>query len=223
MPKLDNNIRYLQIAFNYNLRMAYRLLPEVTPSNRILIEAGTPFIKREGFRGIAAISQRWRGHVVADLKTADGAVDEVNLARQAGATAATVLGHSPVETLDLFIMRCNQLNMISMIDMLGVDDPLKVMRPLKIQPDVVVIHRGRDEESNSAKTIRYRHINRVRSKYNVLISVAGGVDLKEARSAVFNGANIVVANLVQPGDKWSGILTSEDIATVSRQFLETIS
>jgi len=121
--------------------------------------------------------------VVADLKTADGAVDEVNLARQAGATAATVLGHSPLETLDLFIMRCNQLNMISMIDMLGIDDPLKVMRPLKIQPDVVVIHRGRDEESNSAKTIRYRHINRVRSKYNYRW-LAGWISRKPAAQSL---------------------------------------
>jgi len=71
--------------------------------------------------------------------------------------------------------------------------------------------------------IRYRQINRIRSKYDVLISAAGGVDLREARSAIFNGANIVVANIVNPGDGWSGILTTEDIRAVSQEFLETIS
>ncbi len=68
----------------------------------------------------------------------------------------------------MFIERCKQYGIISMIDMLGVEDPpLKVLRPLYTQPDVVVIHRGRDEESNQATMIRYRHINRIRSKYDV--------------------------------------------------------
>ena len=220
---LDNNVRYLQIAFNHDLGMVQRILPRIIPSERILIEAGTPFIKREGFRGIMSIARMWRGHVIADLKTSDGAIGEVNMARQAGATGATVLGSSPIETLNLFIERCDQLNMISMIDMIGIDDPLTVLRPLKHPPSVVIIHRGRDEESNPAKMIRYRQINRVRTKYDVLISAAGGVDLKEARSAIFNGANIVVANLVLPNDGWTGILATEDIENVSRQFLETIS
>lgn len=220
---LDNNVRYLQISFNYDLGMVVSILPRIIPSPRILIEAGTPFIKREGARGIQTIARLWSGHIIADLKTADGALGEVDMARSAGATGATVLGNSPVETLDLFIKRCEELNMISMIDMLGVEDPLTVMRPLKKQPTVVIIHRGRDEEGNPAKMIRYRQINRVRSKYGVLISAAGGVDLKEARSAVFNGANIVVANLVRPGDGWNGIGVDEDIAVVSKQFLETIS
>jgi bifunctional enzyme Fae/Hps len=220
---LDNNVRYLQIAFNHGLDMVRQVLPRIIQSERILIEAGTPFIKREGFRGIMSIARSWNGHVIADLKTTDGAIGEVDMARQAGATGATVLGSSPVETLNLFIERCAQLNMISMIDMLGIDDPLVVMRPLRHQPSVVIIHRGRDEESNPAKMIRYRHINRVRSKYDVLISAAGGVDLKEARSAIFNGANIVVANIVLPDDGWTGILASDDITSVSRQFLETIS
>lgn len=223
MALLDNNVRYLQIAFNYSVNTVRLLLPRIVPDNRILIEAGTPYIKREGIRGIAVIARSWSGHVVADLKTTDGAIGEVDLARMSGATAATVYGNSPVETLDLFIERCAQLNMISMIDMLGVEEPLDVMRPLSKPPDVVVIHRGRDEESNRSKMIRYRHINRIRSKYDVLISAAGGVDLKEARSAIFNGANIVVANLVNPEDGWNGILTTDDIHAVSQKFLETIS
>ena len=67
-----------------------------------------------------------------------------------------------------------------------------------------------------------RHINRVRSKFDVLISAAGGVDLKEARSAIFNGANIVVANLVRPDDPWTGISTESDVAEMAQQFLATI-
>jgi 3-keto-L-gulonate-6-phosphate decarboxylase len=86
-----------------------------------------------------------------------------------------------------------------------------------------VIHRGRDEENTRGKMIRYRQINRIRSKYDVLISAAGGVDLREARSAIFNGANIVVANIVRPEDGWTGIRTTDDISAIAKQFLETIS
>jgi bifunctional enzyme Fae/Hps len=230
VPKLDDKIRYLQIAFNYDVELVKRVLPDVAShvlslprgNERIFIEAGTPYIKREGVDGIRAIRRRWPGHVIADLKTADGALGEVNMAREGGATAATVLGSSPSEALDLFIARCDALNMISMIDMLGEHDPLRVLMRLKMPPDVVVLHRGRDEEGTRGKLIQYRHVNRVRSKFNVLISAAGGVDIKEARSAIFNGANIVVVNLVRPGDLWTGIPTDSDVGSMAREFLDTI-
>jgi len=227
---LNDKVRYLQIAFNYDQRLVRRVLPGVVSDvlslprgqERILIEAGTPYIKREGVDGIRAIRRHWPGHVVADLKTVDGALDEVAMARQGGATAATVLGGSPSETLDLFIKRCHDLEMISMIDMLGVRDPLRVLMRLKKPPDVVVLHRGRDEEGTRGKLIQYRHVNRVRSKFNVLISAAGGVDIKEARSAIFNGASIVVVNLVRPDDPWTGISTEADVGAMAQEFLATI-
>jgi bifunctional enzyme Fae/Hps len=219
---LDRKIRYLQIAFNYDTALAVRILPSIVASDRILIEAGTPFIKREGMGGVRAIRRLWRGHLVADMKITDGAADEVGMAQNAGATAITALGDAPTETLNLFVDRCDQLGMTSMIDMLGVKDPLKVLMRLRRPPQVVVLHRGRDEENTRGKVIQYRHVNRVLSKFDVLISAAGGVDIKEARSAIFNGANIVVVNLVRPDDQWTGIATNEDVGTMARQFLTTI-
>ncbi len=220
--KLEHKNRYLQIAFNYDDRMVRQILPTIAYSDRILIEAGTPYLKREGMDGIRMIRRFWRGHVVADIKTVDGALGEVDMVQSAGATAATVLGNSPTETLDLFIDRCDRLGLISMIDMLGVKDPLKVMMSLTKPPDVMVLHKGRDEESTRGKLIQYRHVNRVRSKFDVLISAAGGVGIKEARSAIFNGANIVVANLVHPSDPWKGISTSSDVGAMAQEFLTTI-
>jgi 3-keto-L-gulonate-6-phosphate decarboxylase len=219
---LDQNTRYLQIAFNYDIQMVRKILPTIQNSPRIMIEAGTPFIKNEGTAGIAAIHRLWRGHIVADLKTLDGAYSEVHMAQLAGATSATTLGSAPVETLDIFVSTCARLGVDSMIDMLGVDDPLKVVMKLKMPPNVVILHRGRDEESTRGKVIQYRHVNRIRSKFDVIISAAGGVDLKEARSAIFNGANIVVVNLVRPGDPWEGISTDSDVGEMAHHFLETI-
>jgi bifunctional enzyme Fae/Hps len=219
---LEHKKRYLQIAFNSNISQVRRILPSIPFNERILIEAGTPFIKREGTKGISAIASIWRGGIVADLKTLDGAVDEVNFVQTAGATAATVLGSAPTETLNLFIETCESLNMDSMIDMLGVKEPLKVLLKLKKPPSVVVLHKGRDEEGTRGKVIEYKHINKVRSKYDVLISAAGGVDLAQARSAIFNGADIVVANIVSPEDPWIGISSEEDVAGMANRFLATI-
>lgn len=222
IKKLEHKTRYLQIAFNYDDRMVRQILPSIAYSGRILIEAGTPYLKREGMNGIRVIRRMWRGQIVADIKTVDGALNEVDMVHAAGATAATVLGNSPVETLNLFIDRCSKLGLISMIDMLGVKDPLKVMMKLTKAPDVMVLHKGRDEENTRGKLIQFRHVNRVRSKFDVLISAAGGVGIKEARSAIFNGANIVVANLVQQGDPWKGISTASNVAAIAQEFLETI-
>ena len=223
MPMLNNNSRYLQLAFNNDLGTALSVIPKVVKDPRIMLEAGTPFIKREGMRGVRGIAQFAPGITVADMKVADGALGEVQMAAEAGAGAITVLGSSPVETLRLFIDACAQYGVLSMIDMIGVEDPMHVMRPLYRPPDVVVIHRGRDEESNWEKMIRYRHISRIRSKYNSLISAAGGVDLKEARSAIFNGANIVVVNVVKPNEPWNGIRTTDDIHRLTQEFLDTIA
>lgn len=219
---LEQKKRYLQIAFNDDLSSAERILLTIPESDRILIEAGTPFIKREGFEGIRRIAELWQGEIVADLKTTDGAIEEVELAHTAGATAATVFGSAPTETINLFIQRCRELKMASMIDMINVDEPLKILLKLKQQPDVVVLHKGRDEETTRGKIIQYKHVNKIRSKYDILISAAGGIDLKEARSAIFNGANIVIVNIVTKDDVCTGIMSDANVREIAQEFLKTI-
>jgi len=219
---LNPRQRYLKLAFNYDADLVRKIVPGLDPSDRILIEAGTPFLKREGMAGLRLIRKHWEGLLVADLKTIDGAKAEVAMAARAGASAATALGSSPAEALDFFVDTCAASNLASMIDMLGVRDPLDTLMRMRRPPDVVVLHRGRDEEGTRGKVIQYRHVNRIRSKFDVMISAAGGVDLREARSAIFNGANIVVVNMVRPGDPWEGISTEEDIPAIARTFLETI-
>lgn len=106
--------------------------------------------------------------------------------------------------------------------MLGVEDPLKCVMKLNSPPDVVVLHKGRDEEGTRGKMIKYRHITRIKSKFNIMIAAAGGIDLGGARSAIFNGAQIVVANIVNPEDPWIGISSADDVRKIAEQFLTTI-
>jgi len=222
MFALDPKKKYFQIAFNYDIGMAERIIPSLPYDDRIILEAGTPFIKRYGAFGIKKIKSLWPGIVVADIKTVDGAVQEVDEAYFAGASAATVIGHASKETIDLFIARCEELGMDSMIDLLNIDKVMRVLWHLKKPPSVAVIHRGRDEESRFGALIKYKQVSKIKGKYDIMISAAGGVDLREARSAMFNGANIVVANIVNPGDPWAGIPSNTNIAEMAEKFLQML-
>ncbi|MCE7741444.1 MAG: hypothetical protein GOP50_03210 [Candidatus Heimdallarchaeota archaeon] len=202
---LDTIKRYVQIAFNGSAQQVRRVLPQIKYDPRIIIEAGTPYIKRTGMAGVSLIRRMWRGLVVADIKVTDGAVKEVMFSAAAGANAATVMGSAPVETLDYFVTYCKNHNIYSMIDMLGVDNPLRKMLPMKSKPDVIVIHKGRDEESNKRTLIRYKDIAKIRSKYSSLVSVAGGLDYLHVRKAYFNGADIAILNVTEPDDPNVGI------------------
>ena len=97
---LDHRTRYLQIAFNYDIDLVKRVLPSIPTSNRILIEAGTPFIKLEGQDGIKAIRDRWDDQIVADLDY-DGVPDWLvrdGTNRKSRRTAIISNSHKPMSS-----------------------------------------------------------------------------------------------------------------------------
>lgn len=199
---LSKKKKYLQIALNSTEGEARSIIYQLPKNERIIIEAGTPLIKRYGISIISKLSSWWLEgfnvsqpphYVVADLKTMDRGETEVIMAKEAGASAAIVLGQAPIETINCFIETCKKLGMDSMIDMMNVDYPNNILRKLKRPPDVVILHRGVDEEKfNKDKPIPYIQINKILSAYDIMISIAGGDTIREVQRAVFNGANIVV-------------------------------
>jgi bifunctional enzyme Fae/Hps len=201
-PKLSSRKKYLQIALNSTLSEASSIIQDLPLSDRILVEAGTPLIKEYGEDGIRKIVTWYSDHlsgsgiapyVVADLKTMDRAETEVGMASRAGASAAIALGQAPVETLNAFIATCESLGMDAMIDMMNVEYPLHVLRQLKKQPPVVILHRGVDEEKfNKEKQIPLHEIRRIKGSYDILISIAGGDTPREVQRSIFNDADIVV-------------------------------
>jgi 3-keto-L-gulonate-6-phosphate decarboxylase len=269
--KLNPKKRYLQVALNNTLDEAYAIINDLPVSDRIIVEAGTPLIKRYGEVGIKQVvswyGQRIAGvsgvlefgaaqkrvklspvldffvsqmklqmaqeekseedvlrdivnqfflpktseekpqlksptkkkqepifpYVVADLKTMDRAEAEVQMAARAGASAAVALGTAPLETLNSFVEQCQTNGLDSMIDMMNIDFPLSVLLALKKVPDVVILHRGVDEEKfNKQKMIPLHEIRRIKGAYDIMISIAGGDTLREVQSSVFNDADIVV-------------------------------
>ncbi len=191
---LDRRTKYLQIALNSTLSEAAQIIRTLPQSERILLEAGTPLIKQYGIEAIRFIKTlRPQSYVVADLKAMDRGETEVILAREGGASGAVALGQAPIETINSFIESCSRYGLDSMIDMMNMEHPIKIMRKLKKQPNVVILHRGVDEEKfNRDKPVPHIQINKVRASYDVLIAIAGGDTIREVQRAVFNDANIVV-------------------------------
>lgn len=198
---LDRKKRYLQIALNSTPHEGEEIISELPSSDRILIEAGTPLIKTYGTEGIRRLKQAWQlkigyefnPYIVADTKCMDRGRTEVQIAQSGGASAATVLGNAPLETVNYFISACEESGLDSMIDMIGVEQPFKILRELKKMPTVVILHRGVDEGSfDKNKPIPYLQINKIRSSANTMISIAGGDTIREVQRAIFNDANIVV-------------------------------
>ncbi len=198
---LDRKKKYLQVALNSTMDEARSIIMRLPVSDRILIEAGTPLIKEYGTDAIRQLLVFWamrvgntfKPYIVADLKTMDRAEREVELAAASGASAAVCLGLAPVETVDSFIAECTEQGIDSMVDMMNVEHPIKLLRQYKKMPDVIILHRGVDEEKfNKSKPIPYIQIHKIRSSYSTLISLAGGDSIREVQRAIFNDANIVV-------------------------------
>lgn len=205
-PNLNPKKRYLQIALNSTLENARKIIENMPLSDKIILEAGTPLIKRYGEDGIRQIkfwhekrlksseqTRNFSSYIAADLKTMDRGDTEVKIAANAGAKAAIALGIAPIETLNTFIESCEARGIDAMIDMMNVEFPLSVLRQLKKVPPVVILHRGVDEERlNKEKMLPLHEIRRIKGNYNIMISIAGGDTLREVQSAIFNDADIVV-------------------------------
>ena len=214
---LDKKKKYLQVALNNTLEEANSILYRLPQSDRILLEAGTPFIKQYGIESIRFLkSLRPESYIVADLKTMDRGDTEAMFAKLAGASAAIALGLAPIETINVFVDSCKKLGLDSMVDMMNVDYPIKILRQLKKMPDVVLLHRGVDEENyNKSKPVPYIQINKIRASYDVMISIAGGDTIREVQRAIFNDANIVVV--------WKEFYKATDnTGIIAEEFLKVI-
>jgi len=220
---LNNRKKYLQIAFNRSLSEVKEMIFLLPPSNKILIEAGTPFIKNYGSDGISSLKNWWgkkigeQGYIIADLKAMDRGLREVQTVAKAGASAATCLGLAPIETINEFIKNCQSNGIDSMIDMMNVKFPFEVLQKLKKLPDVIVLHRGVDENNkNREKQLPHNQIRAIKGAYGkILISVAGGETTRDVIRTYFNDADIAVI--------WRSFYESpKNTAKLAQEFLKLI-
>lgn len=206
---------YLQISLDApELEKAKKVLAEVPGSDRIIIEVGTPLIKRYGTRVIGELRQSNKdAFMVADLKTLDVGKVEVDIAYEDTADAVVAAGLAPPETLDAFVHEAKRLGIYSVIDMLNVDNPVEKLESLKEFPEIVILHRGIDQETGRTSGLeRIQVIRKTFADKKFLIAVAGGIVPETAREALEQGADIVIVGRY--------VTQSKDIERAVREFLE---
>ena len=190
---------YLQIAIDItNMGAIKRVIEQIPRNDTVILEAGTPFIKEWGVRGIKELRKlRPEVFIVADLKTLDVGRVEVDLAYNQGADAVVVSGLSTKETINNVVYEAHRMGIYAYIDMMNVADPKGVLKGLREQPDVVILHRnvdtGRGKE-NQAEDVRWKLIKEIKSEVSdkILFAVAGGINPKTAKQALINGADILI-------------------------------
>jgi bifunctional enzyme Fae/Hps len=206
---------YLQISLDPpELEKAKKVISQLPGSDRLIIEVGTPLIKRYGTRVISELRQVAKdSFMVADLKTLDVGKVEADIAYEDTADAVVAAGLAPPETLDAFVHEAKRLGIYAVIDMLNVENILGKLQSLKEFPDIVILHRGIDQESG--RTCGLERIQMIRQAFpnkKFLIAVAGGIVPETAKEALEQGADILIVGRY--------VTQSKDIERAVRDFLE---
>jgi bifunctional enzyme Fae/Hps len=207
---------YLQIALdNPNLERAKEIVSHMPESDRIILEVGTPLLKKYGVKAVRELRDSAKEmFIVADLKTLDVGKVEVDLAFEETADAVVAAGLAAPEILDGFIYEAKRLGIYAVVDMMEVADPVQKLRSLKQLPDVVILHRPIDVEKAGVHH-RMELIKDLRQTFaheRLLIAIAGGIIPETAKEALEKGADIIIAGRY--------ITQSKDVKRAVREFLE---
>jgi bifunctional enzyme Fae/Hps len=186
---------YLQIALDVsNIETVKQILSQVPKNDSIILEAGTPLIKKRGVGVLKEIREIAPDYfLIADLKTMDVGKVEVDLAFDETADAVCCAGAASTSTIDDFIYEARRLGIYSFVDMMQVIDPVSKLRNLKSLPNGIILHRAIDDEKTSEP--KWEYIQEIREAFQenkILISVAGGIRPHTAKNAIDSGADILI-------------------------------
>jgi bifunctional enzyme Fae/Hps len=206
---------YLQIALdNPSLEGAKRVIKALPESDRIILEVGTPLLKKYGVKVIRELREVVKDvFIIADLKTLDVGKVEVDLAFEETADAVVAAGVAANETLNGFIYEAKKLGIYGVVDMMNIQHPVEKLKSLKDLPDVVILHRGIDAESG--KSLGLEHVKKIKHGFpdrKLLVAVAGGIIPETASIALKEGADIIIVGRY--------VTQSKDPKRAVREFLE---
>ncbi len=224
---------YIQVALDHPaLEHQMKVVKQLPKSDRILLEIGTPFLKKYGMESIKKIRELApQKFIVADLKTLDVGKLEVDFAFDATADAVVASGLASSSSLDKFILEAQRLGIYGFVDTMEVDDPIGKLSSLKQIPDVVILHRAIDVEQateaqspDAAQKARWALVPKIKELYKdrklasgrdrVLVAVAGGIEPKTAKYALGQGADILIVGRY--------IASSKDIKNAMRNFINLL-
>ena len=176
------------------------------------IEVGTSLIKEFGIASVSELRRAFPKHIiVADMKTFDNAVYEMELCFSAGANVATVMGAAPKATIAACKDVADRFGGQIMVDLLATDRA-KRDQLQDIQDVTWCYHVSKDEQELDGQTVRaieyYRH------PVGVQVAVAGGVTLDMIPSLKMEGVNVVVIG--------SAISKAANPSTAAKEFYDAI-
>ncbi|ATU08366.1 bifunctional 5,6,7,8-tetrahydromethanopterin hydro-lyase/3-hexulose-6-phosphate synthase [Methanohalophilus portucalensis] len=206
---------YLQVALdNPNLEAVLNVVRQLPKSDHLILEAGTPLIKRYGVDVITKLREvKPDAFIVADLKTLDTGNLEARMVADATADAIVVSALAPVPTLEKAISEAHKTGIYAVMDTLNHPDPMDVLEKLNELPDVVELHRAIDVEDTAYAWGSIEAIKELSPK--ILVAVAGGVRVHTIPDALKAGANILVVG--------RAITNSKDIRQSAEQFVEGLN
>jgi len=224
---------YLQVALDApDLEKQVKVIQKLPKSDRIILEVGTPFLKKYGMDAIKKIREvSVDKFIVADLKTLDVGKLEVDFSFDATADAVVCSGLASSSSIDKFLLEAHRLGIYGFVDTMEVSDPIAKMKSLKQIPDVVILHRAIDVEQDveaqspdAAQKARWALVPKIKAAFadqklasgrdRVLVAVAGGIEPESAKYALDMGADILIVGRF--------IASAKDVENAMRRLLNII-
>ncbi len=209
-----NKPPYLEVAFDIpDWRRVEGIIRALPNHEAVIIEAGTPLIKRYGVEVCQKIHQlKPESLVLADLKTMSSAKREAKMAADADADVASFAGVAPIETQEEFIEACREEGILALLDGINLHNPLDVLKRLKVKPDVVELHRAIDLELTDAAH-QWGNIPEIKKIIGGRpVAVAGGIRIPKVKEALSSKADILVVG--------RAITVAKDVYSATLAFLK---
>ena len=213
---------YLQVALDLdNLDAMERIINDLPDKERVLIEAGTPLVKKFGVGVVGKIRElRPSAFIIADLKTLDVGRVEIKMAADETADAVAISGLGTIESIKKAIHETQKQGIYSILDMMNVSDFEEKLSALPddLKPDIVLLHRNVDLETYKAEkgedTSEMTEWGNIKSIKKLigdgLVAVAGGITPNKVEEATSKGADIIAGRY---------IIGSRDVRRAAEDFL----
>ena len=207
---------YLQVACDIvDMNKLTAVLSALPENDHLIIEAGTPLIKKFGLSVLSEIRKvKPSAFIIADLKILDTGNLEARMAADATADAVVISGLAPASTMEKAITEARKVGIYSIIDMLNVQNPAKVIEKLKVKPDIVELHRAIDVDETAHAWGDIPAIKKAAGG-KLLVATAGGIRTSVVKDALKAGADILVVG--------RAITASKDVGHAADEFLEQLN
>jgi bifunctional enzyme Fae/Hps len=207
---------YLQVALDIvDLGKLNAVLSALPENDHLIIEAGTPLIKKFGLSVLSEIRKvKPNAFIIADLKILDTGNLEARMAADATADAVVISGLANIPTIEKAIIEAKKVGIYSVIDMLNVQSPVKVIQSLKVKPDIVELHRAIDVEETAHAWGDIPAMKKAAGG-KLLVATAGGIRTNVVKDALKAGADILVVG--------RAITASKDVGHAADEFIEQIN